>query len=110
MKLVHATHLDNLASILKTGLLCSKATGKKKVVWAASPAKTAWAVLHVIRRHGVMPQDVVVLEVDLPKGWLKKHGGAQKGLWYSEKDVPAVRIEKVLTFGLLSKSPVEENE
>jgi hypothetical protein len=104
----HATLAKNLPSILRHGLLCSKSRGKKRVVWACKPAQTHWACWHVIRRHHGQPQDVVVLEIRVPRGQLRKHGGAARGLWYSIADVPPECIRAVLTFGELSKSPVEE--
>jgi hypothetical protein len=78
------------------------------VVWACAPSKTAWACLHVIRRHGGIAQEVVVLELDVPRSWLKRHGGAAKALWYSVRDVTPEHIRRIITFGELSRSPVEE--
>jgi hypothetical protein len=49
-----------------------------------------------------------VLEISVPRGWLKRHGGAAKGLWYSVRDVGPQHIRRVITFGELSRSPVEE--
>jgi hypothetical protein len=108
MLLRHATLARYLPSILRVGLLCSKSRGKKPVVWACALGKTAWACLHVIRRHGGRAQEVVVLELDVPPSWLKRHGGAAKGLWYSVRDVGPQHIRRVVTFGELSRSPVEE--
>jgi hypothetical protein len=51
---------------------------------------------------------VVVLEIDLPRSWLKRHGGAAKALWYCPRDVPPERIRGVITFGELSRSTVDE--
>jgi hypothetical protein len=90
------------------GLLCSRSKGKKPVVWACAPGKTPWACLHVIRRHGGRAQEVVVLEVAVPRSWLKRHGSAGKGLWYSVRDVTPWHIRRIITFGELSRSPVEE--
>jgi hypothetical protein len=108
MLLRHATLARYLPSILRVGLLCRKSRGKKPVVWACAPGKTAWACLHVIRRHGGKAQEVVVLEIEVPRGWLKRHGGAAKALWYSVRDVAPPQIRRVITFGELSRSPVEE--
>ena len=108
MVLRHATLARNLRSILRSGLLCSKSQGKKPVVWACAPGKTAWAYLHVIRRHGGKAQEVVVLEIDIPRRWLKRHGGVAKALWYSVNDIGPDRIRSVVTFGQLSRSPLEE--
>ncbi len=107
MLLRHATLAKNLPGILRAGLLCSKSRGKKPVVWACAPGKTAWACLHVIRRHGGKAQEVVVLEIDAPRGWLKRHGGAAKGLWYSPRDIPPQHIRGIITFGELSRSPLK---
>jgi hypothetical protein len=108
MLLRHTTLARNLTSILRSGLLCSKSQGKKPVVWACAPGKTAWACLHVIRRHGGKAQEVVVLEIDVPRSWLRRHGGAARALWYSVRDVGPHQIRRVITFGELSRSPVEE--
>jgi hypothetical protein len=43
--------------------------------------KTPWACRRVIRRHGGRAQEVVVLEIAVLRAWLKRHGGAAKGLW-----------------------------
>jgi hypothetical protein len=108
MLLRHATLAKNLPGILRAGLLCSKSKGKKAVVWACAPGKTPWACLHVVRRHGGKAQEVVVLEIDVPRKWLKRHGGAAKGLWYCGRDIAPQRIVRVITFGELSASPVRE--
>jgi hypothetical protein len=62
-------------------------------------------VLHTVRRHGGRAEDVVVLEVDVPRRWLKRHG--KPGLWYTPRDIPPARIRGVLDFGVLS-APVAE--
>jgi hypothetical protein len=105
MLLRHATLARNLNSILRGGLLCSHSQGKLPVVWACSPARSWWAVLHVIKRHGGWIESVVVLELDVPRSWLRR---SKKGLWYCPRDVPPDRIRHVLTFQELAGSPVEE--
>jgi hypothetical protein len=99
MLLRHATPARNLPCILRAGLLTSKSQGKLPVVWACSPARSSWAVLHVIRRHGGRVESTVVLEVDVPRPWLRK---SRKGLWYSTRDVPPDRIRRVLSFAELA--------
>ena len=99
MILRHATPARNLSSILRGGLLCSYSRGKLPVVWACSPARSSWAVLHVIRRHGGRVETTVVLELDVPRAWLRK---GCKGLWYSVRDIPADRIRRVLSFAELA--------
>jgi hypothetical protein len=105
MRVRHATFARNLASILRAGLLCSKSQGKLPVVWLGSPAKSLWAAAHVVRRHGGRIEQVVILEIDVPRSWLRR---SKRGLWYCPRDVPPQRILGVITFGELSRSPVEE--
>jgi hypothetical protein len=98
----HATPARNLNSILRRGLLCRYSRGKRPVVWACSPGRSSWAVLHVVNRHGGAIEGTVVLEVDVPRGWVRR---SRKGLWYSQRDVPPACIRRVLTFQDLAGSP-----
>jgi hypothetical protein len=76
-------------------LLTSYSRGRLPVVWACSPARSWWAVLHVIKRHRGRVESMVVLEIDVPRSWLRRN---RKGLWYSPRDIPPGRIRRVLTF------------
>src|SRR4051812_9436029 len=67
VKLRHATPNRNLFPIIDDGLLCAKAEGRRKVVWLHAPAKTSWAMIHTVGRHGGRIEDVIVLEVDVPR-------------------------------------------
>jgi hypothetical protein len=102
MKLRHATPAKNLNSILRLGLLCSKSRGKLPVVWVCSPARSSWALLHVVKRHGGRVESTVVLELDVSRSWLRR---SRKGLWYCPRDVPPDRIRHVLTFQELAGHP-----
>jgi hypothetical protein len=105
MLLRHATLARNLPSIIRAGLLTSKSQGKLPAVWLCSAAKTLWAGWHVVRRHGGRIESVVVLEIDVPRRWLRR---SKKGLWYCRYDIPPERIRGIITFGELTRSPVEE--
>ena len=105
MLLRHATPARNLASILRAGLLTSKSRGKLAAVWLCSPNKSSWATLHVVKRHGGRVETTVVLEVDVPRGWLRRSRG---GLWYTTRDVPPERIRRVLSFGELAGASATE--
>src|SRR5438105_13970368 len=104
MLLRHATPARNLAGILRAGLLTSKSRGKLPAVWLVSPSKSSWAVLHVIKRHGGKVETTVVLEVDVPRGWLRRSRG---GLRYVLRDVPPDRIRRVFTFSELAGQSAE---
>jgi hypothetical protein len=105
MLLRHATLARNLASICRVGLLTSKSKGKLPAVWLHSPSCSAWAGWHTVRRHGGRIEGVVILEIDVPRRWLRR---SKKGLWYCPRDIPPERIRGVVTFGALARSPVEE--
>jgi hypothetical protein len=81
------------------GLLCSKSQGKKAIVWLHTPAKSFWAALQTVRRHGGRVEAVVILLVDVPRAWLRK---SRQGLWYSVNGIPADRIRRVLSFAELA--------
>jgi hypothetical protein len=104
MLLRHATQKRNLPSIERLGLLTSKSKGKLPVVWLHAPTKTAWASLHTVKRHGGRVEDVVVLEVSIPRRWLRRN---RRGLWYCTKDIPASRFLSTIRFAELAASPVE---
>jgi hypothetical protein len=102
MLLRHATLARNLNSILRRGLLCSYSKGKLPAVWLCTPAKTLWAAAHVVERHGGRIESVVVLEVSVPRSWLRRH---RKGLFYCPRDVPPVHIRRLLTFHEMAAAP-----
>jgi hypothetical protein len=99
MLLRHATLIRNLPGIERRGLLCSKSKGKLAVVWLHTAAKTSWAFLHTIKRHGGRAEAVVVLLVDVPRHWLRRN---RKGLWYCIHDIAPDRIRRVVTFAELA--------
>jgi hypothetical protein len=105
MLLRHATLARNLPSILRAGLLCSKSRGKLPVVWLHTPAKSAWATLHTVRRHGGRVESVVLIELDVPHGWLRR--SSRKRLWYCPRDIPPDRIRHVFTFGEVAGASAE---
>ena len=102
----HATPSRNLASILRDGILTAKARGAFKAVWLHEPDKAHWATLHTVRRHGGRIEDVVVIQVCVPKAWLRQHGGKAKGLWRCVRDVPVRCFRRTLHFAQLSASPI----
>jgi hypothetical protein len=101
MLLRHATLAKNLPAIARAGLLCSKSQGRLPVVWLHSPAKTAWAVVHTVRRHGGRLEAVVTLEINVPRSWLRR---ARKGLWYTRQDIPPDRIRGLIPFAQVARA------
>jgi hypothetical protein len=106
MLLRHATLLCNLPSVQRRGLLCSKSQGKKPVVWLHASSKTPWAMLHTVKRHGGKIEAVVIVEATVPRSWLRR---SKRGLWYCVRDIPAGRFGRIIGFGELATSPVDDN-
>jgi hypothetical protein len=105
MRLYHATLARNWTSIRTQGLLCGLSQGKMRVVWLHTEDRSAWAMLHTVRRHGGRVEDVVVISVEVGENALRRH---QSGLYYHVADVLPAEIVAVRGFDELSKSPVEE--
>jgi hypothetical protein len=59
--------MKNLTSIRRAGLLCSKSEGRLPVVWLHAPSKSAWAMLHTVKRHGGRIEAVAVIELSVPR-------------------------------------------
>jgi hypothetical protein len=102
----HSTPARNLPSILRAGLLTSRAEGKLAAVWLTAPSRTTWAVLHAIKRHGGRVETTVVLELDVPRSWVRR--SARKRVWYSMRDIPPERIKHVFCFSELAGASLEE--
>src|SRR5262249_30641815 len=71
----HATLSRNFPSILRDGILTANSRGRYKAVWLHESDKAHWAALHTVRRHGGRFGDVVVIEVTVPKAWLRQGQG-----------------------------------
>jgi hypothetical protein len=80
--------------------------GGEYLVFKAALTRKAWAVLHTVKRHGGLVEQVVVLELQVPRSWLRR---SRKGLWYCSRDVPPDRLRGLIDFATLARSPVEEN-
>src|SRR5947209_3551972 len=105
MRVLHATPARNVNSILKAGLLTAKSQGKLAAVWVVSRGKAAWSVLHVLKRHGGRAETILLLDLDIPRRWLRR--GRNKGLWYTTRDVPPSRIRRVVSFMELAGAGTE---
>jgi hypothetical protein len=73
MILGHTTSIRKLRGAERRNLLCYKSRGKRPVVWLHTPAKSFWAALHTVRRHGGRVEAVVILLVDDGRGAGRHH-------------------------------------
>lgn len=99
----HATIRHHLPSILAEGLDPAHATGRQPLVWLYTPARTPWAVLHVMHRHGVALEDVVLLDVQVPRHWLQR---AERGLWTCGQVIAPARLRVCESGDMVALSPI----
>jgi hypothetical protein len=94
MKLRHATTKSRAKRIEREGFKVAKADPNAKIkgCWFCSPSNSAWGVLHTIRKHGARLEDVVVIEVEIPRSQLRRF---RRGLWYTGVDVPVGAIREI---------------
>jgi hypothetical protein len=104
--LYHATPGRNHPSVLCRGLLTALSQGALKAVWLCEPGRQHWACMHAVRRHGGRIEDVIVVKVEVPRDWLKRHGN-HRGLWRSTRDIPPQCFRRIIGFAELSRSPTE---
>ena len=62
-------------------------------------------MLHTVKRHGGRVEDVVILEVEVPRSWLRRN---RKRLWYSTSDVPFARIKRTISFAEIAGPSVDD--
>ena len=101
----HATLRQHLASILAEGLDPARATATLPLVWLHTPERTPWAVLHVVRRHGVGLADVIVLDVQVPRPWLQH---AERGLWTCDRVIAPARLSVWASGYDVAASPISD--
>ena len=85
----HATLRQHLPRILAVGLDSAHARDTPPRVWLHTPGRTPWAVVHVVRRHGVARTDVILLDVQVPRAWLRQ---AERGLWTCDRVIAPARL------------------
>ncbi len=94
MKLRHATPFVNLDSIFEEGLdpMYAVTESDPKWVWLHTPRLTEWAIPHTCKRKDVPEEEVVILEVDVPRTWLRSGG---RGLWKCPCVIELERIKVI---------------
>lgn len=86
---------------MRRGILVSKSRAATPSIWLCGPSMYGAAVSHAVKRHGVKAEAVAVLEVDVPRSWLRK--GYRKGVRHTGgRDIPKDRI-KAFTIALRTK-------
>ena len=103
----HATLARNIISILSDGILTTKSQGRYKAVWLHEAGRSGWAAIHTVARHGGRVEDVVVIEVVVPKAWLRRHAGAVDDISHCVLDIKVQRFRRVIGFEVLSRSRIE---
>lgn len=78
MKLYHATLKSNLDSINEKGIDPSFSKGAEKVIYLHTASRTEWAILHMLKRHRCSIDEIIIIEVNVPRGKLRRRW---RGLW-----------------------------
>ena len=91
MKVRHATPFVNLDRIFEEGLdpMYAVTSSDRKWVWLHTPRLTEWAIPHTSKRKQVPEEEVVILEVDVPRTCLRSGGWA---LWKCSYVIEPERI------------------
>lgn len=105
MIIYHTTLVRNLDSILRWGLLTRYAQQGRRAVWACTKSLQFWSFLHVARRHGSVLEGIVTLKLSVPRSWLRRH---TTGVYWCPRDIPAERIVEVISYEMVSRSPVAQ--
>ena len=92
MKLRHATPYSNLDSIFGEGLdpMYAVTQSDRKWVWLHTPRHSVWAVSHTSKRKRVPEEEVIILEVNVPRTWLWSGGN---GIWKCPYVIEPERIK-----------------
>jgi hypothetical protein len=85
----HVTLQRHLMSIQQEGLLPEKSQGAMTCVWLHTPERTPRAVEHTPRRHQEWPEEIILLEVRVPRTWIRR---AWRDLWTCNPPVPPARL------------------
>jgi len=102
VKMLHATAFKNVASITERGILARRSKASRKTIWLVCPSLYGDAVEHARRRHGLKPEAVAVIVVDVPRKWLRKAG--KKGVHHTGgRDIPAGRVKGFYGTRLLTR-------
>jgi hypothetical protein len=101
----HATLRQHLPGILAEGLDPAHARDTPPLVWLHTPGQTPWAVVHVVRRHGVALTDVILLDVQVPRAWLQR---VAHGLWTCDRVIAPARLQVGESGEDVAASPMPE--
>lgn len=104
MILYHTTTTARLASIRAHGLDPSYAQGARAEIWLTSESKIHWALAHTQARHGATLDEIVTLEIEVPRSWLTR---AWRGIWRCPKVIKVGRIRREISGAELAKSPIQ---
>lgn len=89
MTLYHATPRQNLDSIFMHGLQPENSKGKQVAIWMHTKSKQAWTLLHIASHQKVHPNELVLLEVRIPRNRLQRR---RRGIWITKQPIESFKI------------------
>ena len=84
MKLYHTTLKANLDSITENGIDPSFSKGAESVIFLHTRSRTEWAILHIATRYNAALEDIIVIEVNVPRSALSS---GHRGLWTTSEPI-----------------------
>ena len=101
MRLYHATTARNLDSIKAVGLDPNRSQCKRKEVWLHTASRREWAILHVSNRQKCDVNEVVMIEVDVPRSKITRRW---RGIWTTPEQI--TEFASIQNASEFSNSPV----
>ena len=101
MRLYHATLKSNLTSITEKDIDPEFSQGKDKEIWFHTKNRRHWAILHTQKRHQCELNDIIVITVEIPRGWIRRR---RNGLWTSNQIITPITLTDAVEF---AASPFE---
>lgn len=97
MRLLHVTHELKRYPIKMLGLRPKAQTPKSGArLYAVEPSKLYWACLHVMNRHNIKAEELIVIDCGYSAfpGWKRYN----RGIWYTDKTLFQINIQHLKDF------------
>lgn len=101
----HVTLEHRVPSIVRYGVLTSKARGKRKVSWWVDDTMLAWAIGHVSHRHAAGTRRVRILAVRA--AYMNVQNTRWKGVFTTKENVEALSENFETAYRVLKR--IQEN-
>ena len=102
MKLYHTTLKANLDSITENGIDPSFSKGAESVIFLHTRSRTEWAILHIGIRHRCSIDEIIIIEVNVPRSALRRD---HRGVWTTSE--PITTFVSITDAEIFAESPIK---